>query len=88
MATSLKTKLRRCNLISFFLIKGIGTKVVFQDTYWFATNLLQVGKCRQKLLTGSIGLLEIKKWLLDSCDTHYSMKKKPCSLLPPLQQTS
>jgi len=31
IATSLKTKLKRCNLISLFLIQGMGTKVVFQD---------------------------------------------------------
>jgi hypothetical protein len=31
MATSLKKKLRRCNLISFIFIKGIKTIVVFQD---------------------------------------------------------
>jgi hypothetical protein len=31
MATSLKIELRRCNLTSFFFIKGTRTKVVFQD---------------------------------------------------------
>jgi hypothetical protein len=66
-------------MISLFLIKGITTKVVFQDCYWFATNLLQVGKCRKGLVS-SIYLLKVKKWLPDPCE------KKPCSLLPPLQR--
>jgi hypothetical protein len=30
-ATSLKIELRRCNLISLFFIKGIKTKVIFQN---------------------------------------------------------
>jgi hypothetical protein len=81
MATSLKTKLRRCNLTSLFFIKGTRTKVVFQDKYWFVTNLLQVGKCRQGLLIGSIHLPKAKKWLLYPCDTHYSVKKKPLFII-------
>ncbi len=31
MTTSLKIELRRCNLTSFFFIKGIGTRVVLQN---------------------------------------------------------
>jgi hypothetical protein len=76
MATSLKTKLIRCNLTSLIFIKGTGTKVDFQNWYWFATNLLQVGKCRQRLLIHSIRHLKVKKWLPNSFDTHYLVKKE------------
>jgi len=83
-ATSLNIELKRYNLTSFFLIKGTRMRIVLRNWYWFATNLLQVAKCKQGLLTSSIHLPKAKKWLLNPCDTHYSVKKKPCSLLPTL----
>jgi hypothetical protein len=76
MTTSLKIELRRCNRTSLILINGTRTRVVFLNWYWFATNLLHVGKCTQGFFTSSIRHLKAKKWLPDLCHTHYSVEKK------------
>jgi hypothetical protein len=44
MATSLKTKLRRCNLTSFFFIKGTRPKVVFSRLILVCDQFVASGK--------------------------------------------